>query len=149
PARARSRRRPGAGARDANERGRPGVQLVPGIVDADADADAQVRALAAAEQVARRELGAARDAFDLAVQLVGDGVDADARRRAHADAADLGLGDEDVRVRVVGVGQRDGRRADRRHLAQLEVDVQHLAGAVRAQRIAAEARLLQRDLRLR
>src|ERR1044072_4920188 len=57
---------------------------VPGIVDAHAHPDRQVRALAAAEQVARRELGAARDPFDLARELVRDGVDAEARGRPDA-----------------------------------------------------------------
>ena len=51
--------------------------------------------------------------------FVGDGVEVDARRLAHAHAADLALGNEGAQVDLAQVHQRDDRRAGHHDLARL------------------------------
>ena len=122
-----SRRRPAASPDDPHEGGHAGVQLAPRIVEAHAHADDQVGALVAAEQIARRELRAARHALD-----------APRRSRARASRRARGPARPPRCRRIAPAARRRRRRGGRcrrpsppggraRPLAGAQVHLEHLA----------------------
>ena len=118
---------------DATKVGTPACSSRAGIVEAHADAHDQVRALRAAEEIARRELGAARRS---ARPCPGSSC-GERRRRGRArvpptrDPAERRLGNEHIGVGVRGVRHRHHRQPGDRQLAGPQVDLQHLAGVER------------------